>query len=122
MYSIIQDSMYIRVLLLLQKKNILLVYTLSSHKTVAFHIVVSCWYSSLKSTGHHVCTSGGGRGCSFVSLFRGFVARRSHLISTLITSGSVLSGLPQSSMLMRILQFSYYESLLQRWFRCAAGQ
>ena len=43
---------------------------------------------------------------SFVGLSREFVARQSCLVSALITSGSILSGLPQSSMPTRTPQFS----------------
>ncbi len=43
---------------------------------------------------------------SFVGLSKGCVARRSLLVSALVTSGSVLSGLPQSSMPTCMPQFS----------------
>ncbi len=52
----------------------------------------------------------------------GFVAHRLHLVSALVASGSLFSGLPQSSIPIRTPTFFYCKSLLQRWFRSAAGQ
>ena len=59
-----------------------------------------------KSADRRKHASGGGRGHSFVGLSRGFVACRSLLVSALFASGSVLSGLPQSSMPTCVPQFS----------------
>ncbi len=53
-----------------------------------------------------VCKSGGGGGIRSSVCLGGLVAHRSPLVSALVTSGSVLSGLPQSSMPTCIPQFS----------------
>ncbi len=58
------------------------------------------------STGCRVCASRGGWGIRSSVCLGWLVARRSPLVSALIAAGSVLSGLPQSSMPMCILQFS----------------
>ncbi len=50
----------------------------------------------------------------------GLLARR--LLSALVASGSVLSGLPQSSLPTSTPQFSLLLSLLQRCFGSAVGQ
>ncbi len=62
-----------------------------------------------KSTGRRVCVAGGNQGVRS-SVCLGGLAHRSHLVSTLVTSESVISGLPRSSMPVCTLQFP----LLQR--------
>ena len=68
--------------------------------------VMLLWRPSILRSPH-VITSAHREGTgAFVRLSRGFVTRRLHIVSALVTSRSVLSGLPQSSMPIRTLQFS----------------
>ncbi len=77
--------------------------------------------ASSEPTDCCVCASGGVGGVRSSVCLRGLAARRLPLLSTLVPSGSVLSGLPQSSMPACSPQFSVLLELSTVVFRVRCG-
>ncbi len=83
--------------------------------------LVSCGVLVSKCTDHHIMCRKGAGGIGSSVCLRSLVARRSLLIFALVASGSMLSGLPQSSMPTCIPQFSLLLEPSTAVFRVCCG-